>query len=385
MARVDERPSRRPAGTGALFVRRDAHGRETWYGKWRVAGRQVKRRLGLRRASGAESGLTQREAEAALRNAVAETQLHAAVDERLTVALAAERYLRHLERVLDRKPSTIQDYGIIVRRHIAPFLGDRYLEGVSVELVDDYVHAKLRDGLAVKTVINHLNLLNSVFAHSVKRGWAQSNPVSYVDRPRTWRNLDIRFLTPDEIETLLAAVDDDLLGPTDRTLYLTAALTGLRQGELIALRWQDVDWSACVIRVRRNFTRGRFGPPKSRRSSRAVPMATRVADALCEHFKRSTFTRDDGLVFPHPQTGAPYDSSRLRKRFKATVGRTDVRPIRFHDLRHTFGTRMAAAGAPLRAIQEWMGHCDYQTTLVYADYAPDPSQGTVWSQRAFGA
>ena len=65
--------------------------------------------------------------------------------------------------------------------------------------------------------------------------------------------------------------------------------------------------------------------------------------------------------------------------------RAGVRPVRFHDLRHTFGTQMAAAGAPLRAIQEWMGHSDYRTTSIYADYAPDPSQGALYAAKAFGA
>jgi hypothetical protein len=88
-------------------------------------------------------------------------------------------------------------------------------------------------------------------------------------------------------------------------------------------------------------------------------------------------------VFGHPETGRPYDASKLRKRFKDAVGRAEIRPIRFHDLRHTFGTRMAAAGAPLRNIQEWMGHGDYRTTLIYADYAPDPVQGARWAEAAF--
>ena len=71
-------------------------------------------------------------------------------------------------------------------------------------------------------------------------------------------------------------------------------------------------------------------------------------------------------LFGHPDTGQPYDASRMRKRFKDALRLAGVRPVRFHDLRHTFGTRMAAAGAPFRAIQEWMGHCDYTTTLIYA-------------------
>ncbi len=159
-------------------------------------------------------------------------------------------------------------------------------------------------------------------------------------------------------------------------------MTGLRR-ELLALRWQDVDWTAGLVRVRRSFTRGEFGTPKSRRSSRAVPMADRVATELERHFQASEFQGDDALVFCHPQTGGVFDPSKLRKRFTTAVTRAGLRPIRFHDLRHTFGTRMAAAGAPLRMIQEWMGHRDYKTTSLYADYAPDPTQGAAWAQRAF--
>jgi integrase len=80
-----------------------------------------------------------------------------------------------------------------------------------------------------------------------------------------------------------------------------------------------------------------------------------------------------------------YDPAKLRKRFVGAARRAGLRPVRFHDLRHTFGTRMAAAGAPLRAIQEWMGHSDYRTTSIYADYAPDPSQGAMYAVKAFGS
>ncbi len=73
----------------------------------------------------------------------------------------------------------------------------------------------------------------------------------------------------------------------------------------------------------------------------------------------------------------------MRKRFKAAIEAASVRSIRFHDLRHTFSTRMAAAGAPLRTIQEWMGHRNYKTTEIYADYAPDPVQGARWAEAAF--
>lgn len=375
-----ESVSRRSYGTGSIVLRRGAY-----YGKWRAGDRQVMRKLGPPRRPGSRDGLTRKQAEAALRRLMQEVRVAPTAYERLTVEEAGARYLRHVEHVLGRKPTTVADYGSILRRHLAPYFGSQAIERITAEHLAAYMAAKAGEGLATKTVSNHLNFAHGLFAFALKRGWVAANPVAAVDRPRAaGPNPDIRYLDRGEVEALLRAVPDDLLGPTDRALYLTATMTGLRQGELVALRWQDVDWVAGVVRVRRNYTRGRFGTPKTRRSSRAVPMADRVAAELERQFQRSRYQADDDLVFGHPQTGHPYDASKSRKRFKDALAAAGLRPIRFHDLRHTFGTGMAAAGAPLRAIQEWMGHRDIQTTQVYADYAPDPSQGAAWAEAAFG-
>jgi integrase len=212
-----------------------------------------------------------------------------------------------------------------------------------------------------------------------------TNPVAMADRPPAEpADPDIRFLDREELEALLRAAAHDYLGPLDRVLWITAAMTGLRQGELVALRWRNVDWSARVVRVRRSYSRGQWTTPKSRRSIRAVPLADRVARELEQHFGRCAHTDDDDLVFCHPHTGTPYDASKSRVRFKDVLRRAELREIRFHDLRHTYGTLMAAAGTPLRTLQGWMGHRDYKTTEIYADFAPDPSQGAVWAERAFG-
>ena len=210
-----------------------------------------------------------------------------------------------------------------------------------------YMAAKTQGGLSIKTVSNHLNFAHGLFSFAVKRGWARDNPVAVLDRPRVGGpNPDIRYLDPEELEALLRAVPDDDLGETERILYLTATMTGLRQGELVALRWRDVDWTAGVIRVRRNYTRGQWGTPKSRRSSRAVPMADRVAGGLDRHFKASGWQGDDDLAFAHPVLGTVLDASKLRKRFARALERAGVRPVRFHDLRHTFGTRIGCCGRP---------------------------------------
>src|SRR5205823_93300 len=126
-------------------------------------------------------------------------------------------------------------------------------ERVDARLVEAFVAAKLRQGRASKSIENYLGLLGSIFGYGIKRGWCRTNPVASVEKPRDPNRLhEIRFLTIDELEALLAAVPDDELGAIERVLYLTAAMTGLRRGELVALRWQDVDWPAGVVRVRRN-------------------------------------------------------------------------------------------------------------------------------------
>ena len=186
-----------------------------------------------------------------------------------------------------------------------------------------------------------------------------------------------------EVEALIRAAPDDVLGQMERVLYLTAATTGLRQGELIALRWRDVDWASGVIRVRRNLTRGKLGTPKSRRSSRAVPITDRLGAELERQFQRSAFRADDDLPFAHPETGSPYDPSKMRARFKTALKAAGItRPVRFHDLRHSYGTHMARAGTPLRVLQEQMGHRSAQTTEIYADYAPHANERQ-WAERAF--
>jgi integrase len=154
-------------------------------------------------------------------------------------------------------------------------------------------------------------------------------------------------------------------------MYRTAAMTGLRQGELLALRWRDVDWQAQRIRVRQNYVLGEFGTPKSKRSTRSVPMADEVAGELDRLFKQSRWQADDDLVFAAPHTGEPQYKRGILKRYRKALvaARLDESHV-FHDLRHTFGTRMAAAGVPMRTLQEWMGHRDLSTTQLYSDYAP---------------
>jgi integrase len=374
--------SRRSYGTGSLLVRRDAAGREAWYGQWRVGTTLVKRRIGPKRAPGTTDGLTKTQAERELRRKI-DSERAAASRERVTVTEAGEHYLDHL-RSLGRKPSTLMDYESTLRVHLGPFFRRRTLDKIRPRDIEAFIRAESRAGRATKSVLNYLGLLHSIFAYGERRGWCTSNPCKLVDKPRNEKaDAEIRFLNEGELEALLRAVPDDALGRVEHAMYLTAAMTGLRQGELLALRWRDVDWLAGRVRVRRNLVRGEFGTPKSRRSSRSVPLADRVSVELDALHRASRYPGDDDLVFGHPYLGRPLDRSKLLKRFKRATKAAGLGSVRFHDLRHTFGTRIAAAGVPMRTLQEWMGHRDFKTTLIYADYSPSAQEREL-VQRAFG-
>jgi integrase len=326
------------------------------------------RKLGPVRAPGTREGLTRTMAEAKLRELIGEVAAPP-VAERVTVKDAGRRHLAHLE-AMGRKPSTLRSYRNLFDRHIVPSIGAGPVGPLSPDDVERFAGHLVQVGQAPKTIRNVLGLLNGICELAVKRGWAATNPCRYVDRPAVPESQDIRYLEPDEVEAVLRATGDDDYGRVHRAIFLAAAMSGLRMGELLALRWLDVDWRAQRIRVRRNYVRGNFGTPKSRRGSRSVPLADRLGGELDRLYRETVYQADDDLVFANPHTGTPLDGGALLRAFQRALKRAGVRKVRFHDLRHTFGTRMAAAGVPMRTLQEWMGHRDLRTTLIYADYAP---------------
>jgi integrase len=375
---------RRGRGQGSLFVKTDGAGRATYYGKWRVGQRQVMRRIGPRRKPNTREGLTQAQAEAELRRLMSGEVALVSRDERQRLVDVCELLATRKE-ALGRKRATVDAYRSWNRVHFGPFFGGATVDRIDRRLIESFDADLARKGLSPKSRRNALGVLHSAFDFAIREGWASRNPVKEVEQPAAGgADPDIHFLDVEEVEALLRDVPEDDLGRVERVMYLAAAMTGMRQGELLALRWIDVDWTAARIRVRRSFVRGEFGTPKSKRSSRSVPLATRVARELELLHQSSAYCTDQDLVFAHPHSGKPMDRSRLLKRFKAAVRAAGVRDVRFHDLRHTFGTRMAAQGVPMRTLQEMLGHRDFKTTLIYADYAPSVRE-VEWVEAAFTA
>ncbi len=391
---------RRSYGTGSLYALPDSKGRVTWYGHWRVNGRQVKRRVGLKRAQGTRDGLTRPQAEAELRRLMAGTPASRPVTARLTLAEAAPRYLAYLG-AKGRKRSTLVAVESCLRVWLLPALGDKALDMIRGEDVEDLM-ARMEAGdrsdrpgkrsksCGPKSVRNYIGTLSAIYHYAMhpRRRWATANPCDDVDLPELDENGEIHFFDSEEVDALIRAAEPGDYQELDRLLYRTGERTGLRHGELIAWRWMDIDYLAMRVRVRQNYVLGEFGSPKSKRSSRSLPLDEELAGAL-ERYRKATAERlgrepaDEELVFIDPITGGPLSKAANNRRFKKALRRAGLDAERvLHGLRHSFGVRCAGANVPMRTLQEWMGHRDIATTQRYADYAPSPHEAEMIA-RAF--
>ena len=342
-----------------------------WYAKYRLPdGRQVQKKLGpawTERGRPPAGYLTKRLAEEWLRDVFDQIRrgtLVGMVRTGATFGDAAEEWLRYVETERGRKASTLADYRSAVRAHLVPAFGEMAIEDITTETIERWLAGELEEGrLSRRSLQKLVVLLNGIFRRARKVWRLPMNPVADVERlaPRSRPGID--FYSPEEVHALVRAAE----GEQDAALFLTAALTGLRMGELLALRWRDVDFQAQSVRVLASYTAGQLGTPKSG-LGRTVPMVDEVAQVLARLAGRERWTGPDDLVFAG-RAGEHLDGSALRRRFKAARDRAGLRPLRFHDLRHTFGS-IAIRTADPREVQEWLGHADFKTTQIYMHYRP---------------
>lgn len=339
-----------------------------WYAKYRLPdGRQVQKKIGpawADRGRPPEGHFTKRTADVWLRDRLDQARRGTLPGMRsgdATFAEAAAEWLRFIEQDRERKPSTIRDYRSVLNAHLLPAFGDQKLESITVEDIESW--RTTLDGLSNRSKNKLLIQLHGIFRRAQRLYGLDANPLARVEKHPQRSSGDIEVLAPEEVWALVRAASSEL----DGAIFLTAAFTGLRMGELLALRWRDVDFAGSVIRVRSSWAGGQLTTPKSGKV-RSVPMAPDVASALARVGDREHWTGDDDLVFAS-DTGSYLADSALRVRYKAALRRASLRDLRFHDLRHTFGTRMIAK-ADVRRVQEWMGHADIQTTMKYLHYAP---------------
>lgn len=322
---------------------------KSWVVHFRVDGRQVWR-----------SFKTRDEAELFLAQARAELirgEYRQPV--RVTFAEAAAEWLEHGEHVRKLKHSTMVDYRSAVARHLIPAFGRLQLEAITAGMVERWRSQGMAAGtLPPRTANKLLAIMHAIFERARKAYAFPTNPLDDVERHPERYSGDLDFYSPEELWALVRAA----VGEQDAAIFLTAAFTGLRRGELVALRWRDVDFAGSALRVRASVSLGVESAPKSGKV-RTVPMVPDVAEALARLASRAEPAADDTLVFPGVD-GGYLDASALRRRYVAAVKRAGLRPIRFHDLRHTFGS-LAINRASIVQVQSWLGHADVKTTMRY--------------------
>ena len=276
------------------------------------------------------------------------------------------------------RPRTWDRYEQYVRVHALPRLGRVPLAGVTPEHLQSLYAARLAAGSAPLTVAHLHAVLHRAFGQAERWGLLPRNPATLVDAPRGPRR-EMATLTPEQSRALIEASKGDRLG----ALYVVGITTGMRQGELLALRWRDMDLEGGMAQVRGTMQRTRDGlaaaEPKTERSRRNVALTQTAVAALRRHravqleerLRLGAVWEDNDLVFAN-EIGAPIEASNLlRRSFRPLLIRADVPSIRFHDLRHTAATLMLGRGVHPKIVSEMLGHAQVATTLdLYSHVTP---------------
>lgn len=291
--------------------------------------------------------------------------------ERQTVARFLERWLEDAVRPSVR-PRTHASYSQLVRLHITPALGKKLLGQLTPQDVQAFLNQKRASGLSPRTVQYLRAVLRRALGLALKWGLVVRNVATLVDSPRVERH-EVEPLNPDQARAFLQAASGDRL----EALYTVALALGLRQGEALGLRWEDIDLDTGNLHVRKQLQRIdgklRLTEPKTTRSRRSVALPLFAVDALREHRVRQLEERllagsrwqDQGLVFPST-IGTPLDTRNLVHRYHALLERAGLPRRRFHDLRHTCPTLLLIQGEDLRVVMEVLGHS--QITLMANTY-----------------
>ena len=269
-------------------------------------------------------------------------------------------------------PRTVDGYQSIVENHLVPALGHLQLRQLQPQAIQTY-YGKACETLSARTVLKHHRLLSQSLRYAVRQGILGRNVCELVTAP-SWKGKAMRTLTPSEVEVLLENVSSHQLYPI---IYM-ALSTGLRQAELLGLRWRDIDLSMCSISINQTLYKRRgvcmFQHPKTEHSRRRVAMTPKLALFLREYrTEREVLYLElgrvlglDDLVFANYE-GKPLDPSMLSHEFARIVKRAGLEHVRFHDLRHTFASLALLRGAKPKVISEALGHSSVAFTMdVYS-------------------
>ncbi len=276
------------------------------------------------------------------------------------------------------RPWTYKGYEVHVRLHLKPAIGRVPLERLTAMQVQKLVNDKSQTGLSPKTVRYMLGTLRSALNQAIRWQLVSRNVATLVDGPRV-EQFEIQPFSPDEARRFLESIKGDRL----EALYSVALTMGLRQGEALGLRWQDIDLDLGYLRVSKQLQRfnGKLHlvEPKTKRSRRSLAMPNTIAKGLSHHRARQTEEQraagsqwiDTGLVFTTP-IGTGLEGTAITKDFHRKLAQAGLPQRRFHDLRHSCATLLLVQGVSPRVVMDVLGHSQIGLTMnTYSHVIPD--------------
>lgn len=411
-------PVSTPNPTSRPFVRERSTGPH-WYGKWYRDGTPVVRALGRawlqpdgdggwrpKRGRAPEGFLTEAQAAARMLELAREHHAHQLAlekdaDERRRRGVLfrelAHDWLAYLEHEKGARPSTMRDYRWVLaepdqahrrgpRRSpglLMAAFGDRPAREITTRDVAEYLRGLDHVGASARTVNKQRQVISAIYGYAMREDTYMLgfNPASGTNKRREPPPSVLDFYEPEEVEALARAAEqgahrvssDQALDPEEQSaraaedhqdaeLFRIAAYTGLRLGELRALRWEDVHLEDRRLVVHRAFSDNVEGPTKTWQA-RFIPLADGAAQAFARLAQRGEFVWPTDYVFCS-RLGRPVDGSAVRRRFKRAAAAARLRPLRFHALRHGAGSLVARQADP-RWVQAFLGHSKLATTARY--------------------
>ncbi len=276
------------------------------------------------------------------------------------------------------RPLTYAGYKVNVEKHLIPTIGRIPLDQLTPLNVQEMMNRHLAAGLSAKSVAYVHQVLRTALGLAVRWDMVSRNVARLVDRPRVERK-QISPLTPDEARKFLRGIRGHRL----EALFSVALALGLRQGEALGLRWDDIDFKAGTLRVSHQLQRidGTLTlvPPKTDKSRRTLVMPSMIGEQLREHERRQVAERlwagsiwqENGLVFAN-RVGRPTQARRVIEQFHQALAQSGLRRVRFHDLRHSCATLLLVQGVSPRVVMEILGHSEIALTMnAYSHVVPE--------------
>jgi integrase len=357
-------------GEGSIYKRKDGR----WAASITMEGRKRKTFYGK----------TRKEVQEQLNTALHQQQQGTLVT---TPQQKVEQFLAHwLEDVHKHsvRPRTYERYEGMIRLHLVPGLGHHPLQKLSPQHLQAFYTKKLQEGLSPTTVLSFHKMLHLALDKAVQWGLVPRNMCDAVEPPHVKR-YEIQPLNSEQIQQFLTAARGHRL----EALFVLALATGMRRGELLALKWRDINFAAGTLQVRRILTHmpaklnGKGGyveaEPKTEKSRRSIALASFALEQLKQHrvrqveeeLKAGVAWKDNDLVFSSTVGGHLHTSRILFAQFKQLLKKAGLPDIRFHDLRHSSATMLLSLGVHPKVVQEILGHSQISMTMdIYSHVLP---------------